>query len=221
MSERWLKLTIAAVAMTFATVGSAAIASTGPARYQPRNGARCRPGYTRQIKRVIEHQHGKRIVVKQVWCVRKPAPVPPPVPTPTAPAPTPPSPMPTSTFANANFESTFAAPPYQSWFDVSGSIFYGSGTELKGQPITFTITDATTGQTVATFPGTSNGYATCTIAYTANNQTQTFSGQAVAPYQACALPGTVAVPASDVAVLSASFAGNSTFAPSSSTQTAL
>jgi hypothetical protein len=193
------RLALAGLVLVFAvlalTAPAASLAATHPS-YQPKKGRACRAGYAKQVRHV--RKHGRR--VREVWCVHK--------------TPSRPQPLPTITSAAADFMGGY--------FDVSASIFYGSGTQLVGQPVMFTITDATTGQTVATFPGTSNAYATCTITYTVDAQAnvQTFTGQAVAPYQACAL-GTVSMPASDVALLSASFAGTPTYASSTSSTTAL
>jgi hypothetical protein len=123
---------------------------------------------------------------------------------------------PTSPFVDANFESNQT----MTWLDVSGSIYYGNGTQLVGQPITYTITDGTTGQTIGTFSGTSNVYAACTVVETLNypqNITETFTGQAVAPYSGCAL-GSVSLPAADTPLFSGAFGGTSTYAPSVSMQ---
>ena len=106
------------------------------------------------------------------------------------------------------------------WFYMSGSIFYGAGSQLVGQPLTYTVTDATTGHQVATFSGTSNGYALCTVVYSINypqDTLQTYTGEAVPPYPACSV-GTFSIPGADVAVVTASFAGNATYAPSTSSQ---
>jgi hypothetical protein len=193
------------IAILLATAGGSQEAALHHPSYQIKAGANCRTDYVRQVRHVKKHKHGKTVRVRQVWCVYK-APN-----TPPAPALTP-----TSTGVNANFESNLT----MTWLDVSGSIYYGSGTQLVGQPITYTITDGTTGQTIGTFSGTSNAYATCTVVATLNypqDTTETFTGQAVAPYSGCAL-GSVSLPAADTPLFSGAFGGTSTYAPSVSMQ---
>jgi hypothetical protein len=70
--------------------------------------------------------------------------------------------------------------PCYSYYDVSAGLYYaGNSRQLVGQSITYTITDATTGQTVGTFSGTSNEYATCTVVVSVNAQdtVQTLTGK--------------------------------------------
>ena len=90
---------------------------------------------------------------------------------------------------------------------LSASVYEGS-TAVNGLPVTFTITDGTTGQDAGTFAGTSNGLASCTIRYSLDEtaETQTWSGDAVAPYAACALTS-VTLPAADVPEITASYGG--------------
>jgi hypothetical protein len=109
-------------------------------------------------------------------------------------------------------------PPY---ITVSGSLSYFVGTELRelrGEPLTFTITDRTTEGAVGSFTGGSNGYAPCSIVFQLNGGTTfTYVGEATHGYPACAL-APISVPAGHIAVISASFAGNATYAPSASKQ---
>ena len=192
----------AAVATVAAMPAVAVAAGPHPSYELKKPSARCRTGYARQVRHVKKREHGKTVRVRQVWCVYKSSP---------SAATT----TPTSTFVNATLESNQS----MTWLDVTGSIYYGSGTQLVGQPITYTITDATTGQAVGSFTGTSNAYATCTVVYSLNSQdtVQTFTGEAVSPYSACTL-GQVSLPAADTPVFSGSFAGNATYAPSVSAQ---
>jgi hypothetical protein len=103
---------------------------------------------------------------------------------------------------------------------VSASVNSGSAS-MAGLPITFTILDGTTKQTLGTFSGTSaeQGSATspnsCTLVESINqaNTIQTWSGVAIAPYPACSF-GSVAFPAADRSLITANFAGNSILAPS-------
>jgi hypothetical protein len=157
---------------------------------------------------VLKHpkrEHCKAHYVKKVehgktWCVYKAL-------------------TPTSTEVTASIQGGLGQPLYLA---VSGTIWpgkYGGGTQLVGLPISYTIKDATTGQTVGTFMGLSNLYATCTVVYTVERGVWTFTGQAVPPYSACAV-STVTMPAADVPAFTGSFAGNSTYAPSVSAQQA-
>jgi hypothetical protein len=128
--------------------------------------------------------------------------------TPAAPAPVPPP-------------ALIATTPYVTASDtdgktyVVGSILYSNATAaaLIGEPVTFSVIDSTTGQTVGSFAGTS-GAAACTIvASLTSSSTVTFTGQASGSYPACALSA-VSVPASDSPILSLSFAGDATYAAS-------
>jgi hypothetical protein len=101
---------------------------------------------------------------------------------------------------------------------ISASLQYFLGSEaheLRGEPITITIGDATTGHTVGSFTATSNFYAGCTITLIVEHGRTTFYGNGVPPYAACAL-GRVSMSAGDLATLVASFAGNATYAASHS-----
>jgi hypothetical protein len=108
-------------------------------------------------------------------------------------------------------------PPYVT---VSGSVSYFVGSELRelrGEPITYTITDRTTEGMIGSFNGASNGYALCSIVFHLNGGTFTYVGEATHGYPACAL-APVSFPSSHLASISASYAGNATYAPSVSKQ---
>jgi hypothetical protein len=104
------------------------------------------------------------------------------------------------------------------WFSISGSVFSG-GQELVGKPLTYTVTDATTARQVATFAGTSSSYSSCSIVYSVSAGVKTYKGQPVPPFVGCNLQP-FSMPAADAAVVTAGFAGDSTYAPSSSSQAA-
>jgi hypothetical protein len=101
--------------------------------------------------------------------------------------------------------------------NVMGFLYTGTrnheGARLLGQPIRFTITDATTGQPLGSFAGVS--FAACTLRRTVNAQDtiQTLAAEAIAPYPACALPAPVSLPAADEYGFTGAFAGSSTYAP--------
>lgn len=121
---------------------------------------------------------------------------------------------PTSTNVNVDQETSLSGT--QTYAVLSVSVDAGA-TQVRGLPITFTVSDGTTGRRLATFSGTSNLLKFCTIVYSLNGaDTMTFSGRAVAPYAACSL-GSVSVPAADAAVITAKFAGNAKLAPSADT----
>jgi hypothetical protein len=101
---------------------------------------------------------------------------------------------------------------------ISASLQYFLGSEaheLRGEPITVTIGDATTGHAIGSFAATSNFYAGCTIALIVEQGRSTFYGSGVPPYAACPL-GRVSMPGGDLATIAASFAGNATYAASHS-----
>jgi hypothetical protein len=100
---------------------------------------------------------------------------------------------------------------------VSGSVYAG-GSEVRDLPITFTVADGTTQQTLGSFSGTSNGLSSCTVRLSLNYPTdtiQTWTGAAVGAYAACPL-APISLSTADVPLISASFAGSSTLGPSAS-----
>jgi hypothetical protein len=187
-------LTVAAAALVFPA------SATATAHYFPKPRQQCRAGYVRRTVKVTQRKHRHTVTVKRAECVR---------------TPTPPKPhlIPTTSFVDTSSALTTGSTV---WFYLAGSVYAG-GHEVVGLPITYTVTDATTRQTVGTFTGTSNRYALCTIATSVNPADigQSFTGQAVAPYPACSLES-ISMPAADTPVVTASFAGNSTYGPSTS-----
>jgi hypothetical protein len=119
-------------------------------------------------------------------------------------------PTPTAVF----IPSTIGAGPGQ--LQLQAFLFTGTrgheGAELR-LPVHFTITDVTTGKSLASFTGTS--FKICTLAASEQNTVRTVSAEAFAPYPACALPAPVSLPTADEYSFVGSFAGNSTYAPSS------
>ena len=170
------------------------------------NRERCRARYVKKVERVKVHEHHKAVEVNQTFCVYTP----PPQDTRT----------PTTTFVSAGeVTTTHPMNPGEAevYFTVSGSIA-ARNMQIVGLPITYTITDATTGQTVGSFTGLSNAYASCTVVRSgALENLSIFTGEAVAPYSGCAL-ARVSMPAADTPVFTGSFAGNSAYAPSVSDQ---
>lgn len=103
---------------------------------------------------------------------------------------------------------------------VSGSVWVGeapyAGKQLLSLLVTYTISNAATGRAVETFTGVSNSYATCAIHVNVTETLIIFSGEAIWPYPGCPLAVPISIPAAEPGILNvtASFAGNSTYAPS-------
>jgi hypothetical protein len=194
---------ILSASLVLAVLAFPAVASATVKQYVLRHPKRehCKAHYVRTVKHA--KVHGKR--VQQVWCVY-----------------TPPKPVlaPTETSVSASGVSSTPPGPAEepAHFTVSGGISAGN-MALVGLPIIYTITDATTGQTVGSFTGLSNSYASCAVVLHENEQgtTVTYIGEAVTPYAGCAL-APVSMPAADTPLFAGSFAGNSTYAPSVSKQ---
>jgi len=184
----------------------------------------CKAHYTRKVETVKVREHHKTVKVKETFCVYvapKPTPTPtlaPPTPTPTPtplpafPAPPVASLIPTAITINA-FQGTLLTTTY---IDVTANLF--GGTLKLSAPVTFTMTDTTTGQAVGSFVETSN--STCTVVVTSTASDQTFTGEAVVPFAGCALTS-VSAPLADTVTLAVSFAGNSNYAPSASEATGI
>lgn len=206
----WMIRSATIVILAALAFPAAASASAGKEYVLPHPGReRCKAHYVKKVERVKVHRHHKTVEVKRTFCAYTP----PPQDTMT----------PTATFvsASATTRSPGLEPAEQHvYFRVSGSILAGN-MQVVGLRITYTITDATTGQMVGSFTGLSNAYASCTVVVRTNAQDtiRTYTGEAAgpAPYSACALAPT-SMPAGDVAVFTGSFAGNSTYAPSVSKQ---
>lgn len=97
-------------------------------------------------------------------------------------------------------------------FSVSGSVKVVGGHDLIGVPITYTITNEGTGKPLGSFTEPSDPVQPCALVLTEHEGTQTFAGEAAPPELAC--PISVSLPTGQLAVLSGSFAGNSTYGPS-------
>lgn len=202
-----------------------ASAVAAPRSYFPKPHHRCRTHYVRRLVKVAERKHGRTVVVRRAECAyvgTRPStlsttssipstpglPATPTTPTtPTIPAAT--GVVPTTTSVSIHKSMT-------TWFSVSGSVFSG-GQELFAKPLTYTVTDATTGHQVATFGGPSGSYSSCTVVYSISGGVKTYTGQPVPPMVGCNLTS-FSMPASDAAVVTATFAGDSTYAPSTSSQ---
>jgi hypothetical protein len=177
---------------------------------------RCRAGYVRQIRTVKTRLHGKLVRVRQVWCVYKSASTP----TGTGPgggseksgSPKHPALLATSTYVSITGS---AAQGEGSYLNVASGLFDNKHAPLNGLPIEYTVTDSTSGQSIGSFAGVSGIYSFCTLLYQSSNGMQSFSGQVPTPLSGCAI-GPVSLPATDVVTVSASFAGNATYARSAS-----
>jgi hypothetical protein len=161
----------------------------------------CKAHYVKRVERVKVREHGKLVKVKETFCVSQ-APKPAPVPMPT------PALMPTITSISA---FTSVSPPFH--FTVSGTVVVVGGTDLIGVPITYAITNQSTGQTLGSFVQPSDAPQPCTIVPTMQGNTQTFTGESVPPYAGCPF-APVSMPTGQIAVLVGSYAGSSIYAPS-------
>jgi hypothetical protein len=188
--------------LILATLAFPAAASASPVnQYVLKHPKRehCKAHYVKKVERVKVHGHR----VKETLCIYR-APKPAPAPTP-APAP---APAPTITDVEA-----FRGESFPFHFIVSGSVKALYGTDLIGVPIMYTVTNQSTGQPLASFTEPSDPVQPCAIVYSVEGNTQTFAGQSVPPYAGCPF-ATVNVPTGQIVVLTGSFAGNSTYAPS-------
>lgn len=209
-----------AIAVLLALPASATAAAR---HYFPKAHHPCRAHYARHFVKVTERKHGRTVTVKRAECVYEApkqltvstasgAPTPSGAPSPLGTAPSPGIPAPTGTIPTTS--SVNVHDSMTTWFSVAGSAASG-GQELVGKPLTYTVTDATTGRQVATFTGTSNSYSSCTVVYSIQGGVKTYSGQPVPPIVGCNLTA-FSMPAADAAVLTATFAGDATYAPSTS-----
>ena len=186
---------LGALVVAAATVSSSPAIASGS--YRLAKGSKCRSGYVRQVRTVKKQ--------RSTWCVQQQ--------------------LPTDTRLD-----TFAGDPYGgvTYWTLSGGIYHrnaadrGGGTELKGQPITYTIKDGTSGKVLGSFVGTSNFEGTCSIAssWDATGTVDTLVGEADPPYAACPL-SPVTLPAADVAGITGRFGGTAKYAPSSSFEAAI
>lgn len=148
--------------------------------------------------------------------------------TPTTPAP--PAPSLTTTYLSVLTTDGLISADNITYNEITATLTYSSAREpvlyLVGQPITYTMVDLVTNQTLATFSGTSDTPTTgCAVAYQLNTtgtvETETITGESITPYQgATPLPacevGTVTFPFNDPVAITASFAGNTEYAASTS-----
>ena len=172
--------------------GSVAAAATFPNSYRLKAGAKCRSGYVRKIRVETRQQ--------QVWCVKKPR---------------------IATTIHVLSSPDYSGGSGYDWSDsVSAEVAYDrDNNTLDGVPLRFGVVNDVTGKTVATFSHVANIYTSCSIVVSLDSaaNTETLSGQAVAPDVACPL-GPVTVPANSASLL-VTFAGNAKYAPSSGTAT--
>lgn len=95
---------------------------------------------------------------------------------------------------------------------VNGDVQVVGGHGLLGVPITYTITNEATGEHLGSFTEPSDPLQPCALGLTVSGDTQTFSGESAPPEEAC--PIDVSLPTGQLAVITGSFAGTSTYAPS-------
>ena|SRR5271155_4804110 len=98
---------------------------------------------------------------------------------------------------------------------VSGSATVVGGHDLIGVPITYTITNQSSGQALGSFTEPSDPVQPCALFLRTEGNTQMLVGEAEPPELAC--PIAVSLPTGQLAELTGSFAGNSSYAPSVST----
>lgn len=205
----------ATILVLAALIFTAAASASAVKRYMLKHPKRdhCRAHYVRKVEKVKKRERGKTIRAEETFCVYqapKPTSTPTPSPTP-SPAPTPAPPLtPTITVVIAK-ES--GSPEGLNFFSVDASVI-ANDTNVIGVPITYTLTNESTGQALASFTELTPIEA-CAIVYTLEKGQQKFRGEGVGvpPRPACHL-GTVNIPEGQTLVLTGSFAGNSTYAPS-------
>jgi hypothetical protein len=170
--------------------------ASGTPAYQLKNKREsCRQGYVRQVRHVKRHRHGRVARVRELWCIWQ-------------------GPAATSVQLNTSWGLYLGA----TFWDVSTAISYDKGAhELPGQSLEYTITDETAGHEVGTFTGQSSLNASCSVVVSVDRQagTKTLTGQPIAGYPGCSLTP-LTLPGPDVVGLTASFAGNQLYAPSTS-----
>jgi hypothetical protein len=175
-------------------LSSSALATTGHSSYRPNGNAKCRKGYTRDVRSVLQIQHGgKAVHVHQTWCVWQTS---------------------TTTIAKSTVgEGTYVK--------VAAAVFGPHERELRGLSVTITVTDKNTRRRLGSFKVASNFFAPCTVAFIDEQGTSTYTGQAESFYPACAME-TISVPDAEAEAVffTGSFAGNGTYAPSRSEEEA-
>lgn len=201
----------ALIALIGALLASAAVAAA-PKVYvlkRPKH-EHCKTHYLKKRRTVKLHGHKVKQTVCQ-YVAPTPRGLPPVIAPAPAPMPTPPAPLtPTITVVIAN-ES--GSPEGLNFFSVDASVI-ANDSNVLGVPITYTLTNETTGQALTSFTELTP-LEPCAIVYTVEKGQQTFRGEGVGvpPRPACHL-GTVSIPEGQTVALTGSFAGNSTYAAS-------
>jgi hypothetical protein len=124
----------------------------------------------------------------------------------------PPSPTPTITAVSVTFPDVFGGKVWirvDGWVETGMPPFY----VIFGEPLTFTITNKTSGQPVGSFSMVSNVNSPCFVTSTKASGVETLTGESLGSVPACPL-GAVTLPEGQGALIQASFAGNSTYAAS-------
>jgi hypothetical protein len=155
---------------------------------------RCKAHYVRSLK--AARVHGK--LVRQVWCVYKSSL----------------DPTSISVSVGTYGGADTGLPPFLAISaDIWSSRHVGSGSELRGLPVLYTVKDMTTNQTIGSFRGLSNMYASCTVVKQLEGPTWIYRGESVGGFPACSV-AEIRLPATHVAAVYGSFRGDAASAPS-------
>ena len=177
-------------------VPAAALASGHPG-YRLKNAHQsCRPGYVREVRHVERRRHGRTVRIAQPWCIQQ-----------------------GQAATSVQLATSFGLYLGSTFWDVSAAVSYDQGAhEVRGQPLTYAITDVTAGgHEIGTFTGTSGFAASCSVVVSTDLHagTKTLTGQGIAGYPGCSLTP-LTKPGPDVLGLTASYAGSKRYAPSAS-----
>jgi hypothetical protein len=195
------KLAVLTVVLLGSLAGVASAATHKPYVLRHPTREHCKAHYVKKVQTVKVKEHHTTVKVKETLCVYK---------APQVAHPTPPvAPSLTGTITVVSYGYSTAL----SHHTVSGSVSVLAGTDLIGVPITYTITNKSTGQALGSFTEPSDPLQPCAIVYTVENNTQTFVGEAGGGDAACPLAA-VSMPTGQIPVLTGSFAGNSAYGPS-------
>jgi hypothetical protein len=202
---------------------AAASATSGHASYRLTHaGQKCRAGYIRTVRHVKKIERGKAVTVREVWCFYRFHLIRTTVGVSTL------EHLPGKKLVGPREEPKEVSTP--GYWEVYAPLWrgppgqaHGQADELRGLPITLTIFDKTANQAVASFTARASFQKPCALAFKVENGNVVFFGEAqedhplsgVRHYEACSLVP-VTMPARDVPWISASFAGNSTYAASKS-----
>ena len=193
----------------FAAAAVPVSAATAHPSYTPTRSEKCRAGYTRQVRHVRRRKHGKTVTIRHVSCVYSSGPVP--------------TSVGLGVVGYAVLPGNpFALPKYfQALVLVTRRSETGQG--FRDLPVTLTIFDRTANQPVASFTKLS-GPGECAVQFKVEADQLAFFGAVEEiggrHLEACSL-APVTMPAAHVPVVSASFAGSSSLAPSRSGQEAI